>query len=226
MHRHPCTLLIKLLKVIYISPCISIKKKKSEVTQSCLTLCDPMDCSLPGSSVHSIFQTRVLVWVAISFSRRSSRLRDWTQVFHIAHRRFTVWVTREAISPCGIYLPVFPLTIEIFASLVAQRQRIHLPVQETRAWSLGLDDTLEREMATHYSILAWEIHRQRSLAGLHSINNNTETFMSWHLLYRNHSSYHFLSLNNEVLKVKSQYLFNSITLLSVQFSPHSLIICE
>ena len=73
-------------------------------------------------------------------------------------------------------------------------------------------------MATHYSILAWEIHRQRSLVGLHSINiNNTETFMSWHLLYRNHPSYHFLSLNNEVIKVKSQYLFNSITLLSVQF---------
>ena len=43
-----------------------------EVTQSCPTLCDPMDCSLPGSSVHGIFQARVLEWVAISFSRGSS----------------------------------------------------------------------------------------------------------------------------------------------------------
>ena len=43
-----------------------------EVAQSCQTLCDPMDCSLPGSSVHGIFQARVLEWVAISFSRRSS----------------------------------------------------------------------------------------------------------------------------------------------------------
>ena len=43
--------------------------KVSEVTQSCLTLCDPMDCSLPGSSIHGIFQGRVLEWVAISFSR-------------------------------------------------------------------------------------------------------------------------------------------------------------
>ena len=42
---------------------------ESEVAQSCLTLCDPMDCSLPGSSVHGIFQARVLKWVAISFSR-------------------------------------------------------------------------------------------------------------------------------------------------------------
>ena len=39
-----------------------------KVTQSCLTLCDPMDCSLPGSSVHGILQARVLEWVAISFS--------------------------------------------------------------------------------------------------------------------------------------------------------------
>ena len=43
-------------------------KSKSEVTQSCLTLCDPMDCSLPGSSVHGIFQVRVLEWGAIAFS--------------------------------------------------------------------------------------------------------------------------------------------------------------
>ena len=46
------------------------------VTQSCLTLCDPMDCSLPGSSVHGFLQARILEWVAIPFSRRSSQLRD------------------------------------------------------------------------------------------------------------------------------------------------------
>ena len=43
-------------------------KSESEVTQSCLTLSDPMDCSLPGSSVHGIFQARVLEWGAIAFS--------------------------------------------------------------------------------------------------------------------------------------------------------------
>ena len=45
--------------------------RRSEVAQSCLTLCDPMDFSLPGSSVHGIFQARMLDWVAISFSRES-----------------------------------------------------------------------------------------------------------------------------------------------------------
>ena len=44
---------------------------ESDVVQSCLTLCDPMDYSLPGSSVHGIFQARVLEWAAISFSRES-----------------------------------------------------------------------------------------------------------------------------------------------------------
>ena len=68
----------------------------SEVAQSCLTLCNPINCSLPGSSIHGIFQARVLEWVAISFSRGSSQPRDWTQVSHIACRRFTIWATREA----------------------------------------------------------------------------------------------------------------------------------
>ena len=49
-------------------------------TQSCPILCDPMDCSPPGSSVHGIFQARILEWVAISSSRGSSRPRDQTHV--------------------------------------------------------------------------------------------------------------------------------------------------
>ena len=49
---------------------------ESEVAQSCPTLCDPVDCSLPSSSVHGIFQARILEWVATSFSRRSSQPRD------------------------------------------------------------------------------------------------------------------------------------------------------
>ena len=65
-------------------------ESESEVAQSCPTLCDPMDCSLPGSSLQGILLARVLEWVAISFSRGSSRPRDRTQVFHIAGRRFNL----------------------------------------------------------------------------------------------------------------------------------------
>ena len=68
-----------------------------------------MDCSLPGASVHVIFQARVLEWVAISFSRGSSQPRDQTQVSHIAGRHFTLWATRESwiliISPNKNYSP-------------------------------------------------------------------------------------------------------------------------
>ena len=70
--------------------------KWSEVTQSSPTLCEPMDYSPPGSSVHGIFQARILEWVAISFSRGSSQPRDRTQLSHSAGRHFNLWATREA----------------------------------------------------------------------------------------------------------------------------------
>ena len=66
------------------------------VTQSSPTLCDHMDCSPPGSSVHEILQARILESVAIPFSRGSSQPRDWTWISCIAGRFFTVWATREA----------------------------------------------------------------------------------------------------------------------------------
>ena len=67
------------------------KWSEALVAHSCLTLCDPMDCSPPGSSVLGIFQARILEWVAISFSRGSSRPRDQTQVSSTAGRFFTDW---------------------------------------------------------------------------------------------------------------------------------------
>ena len=59
-------------------------KVKVLVIQSCLTLCDPTDCSPPGSSVHGILKARILEWVAIPSSRGSSQPRDRTQVSCIA----------------------------------------------------------------------------------------------------------------------------------------------
>ena len=66
--------------------------------QLCLTLCNPMDCSPPGPSIHGILQTRILEWVAIPFSRGSSRPRDRTWVSHLAGTFFTIWATTEAQS--------------------------------------------------------------------------------------------------------------------------------
>ena len=71
-------------------------KVKGLVAQSCSTLCKPMDCSLPGSSVHGILQAQILEWVAMPSSRGSSQPRDQTQVSHISGRFFTVWAPRES----------------------------------------------------------------------------------------------------------------------------------
>ena len=69
------------------------------VTKSCLTLCKPMDCSPPGSTVYEISQARILEWVAFSFSRTSSQPRDWIHVSRTDRQIFFYnWATREALN--------------------------------------------------------------------------------------------------------------------------------
>ena len=76
----------------------------AKLLQSCLTLCDPMDCSPPVSSVHGVLQARILEWIAISFSRGSSQPRDRTHISHVSC--ICRWVpsstTREA--PISVWL--------------------------------------------------------------------------------------------------------------------------
>ena len=77
--------------------------KWSVVTELCSTLCNPLDCSLPGSSVQGIFQARILEWVAIPFSRAFPQPRDRSQVSCIAVRFFTIWyISTISISPLHI----------------------------------------------------------------------------------------------------------------------------
>ena len=72
---------------LYIYTCVSVCQKlaiwhlsEGKVAQLCPTLCNPMDCSLPGSSVHGILQAKILEWVSVPFSKESSQPRDQTQV--------------------------------------------------------------------------------------------------------------------------------------------------
>ena len=80
-----------------LSPCTTTEPTflKALVAQSCQSLCDSMDCSPTGSSVHGILQARILEWVAIPFSRGSSRPKDQTQVSCTEGRFFAVWATRK-----------------------------------------------------------------------------------------------------------------------------------
>ena len=77
--------------VVFFAPSgLCVKKDMCVlITQSCLTHCDPMNCSLPGSSVLGILQARILEWVAIFFSRGSSQPRDQTWISYFAGRFFT-----------------------------------------------------------------------------------------------------------------------------------------
>ena len=98
--------------------------------QSCLTLCDLMDCSPPGFSVHGISQARILEWVVIPFFRGSSWSRDRTWVSCIVGRFFSVWATREA--NCQRHLEFS----EYCEEAAADRLVITFPV--TVMWSIFL----------------------------------------------------------------------------------------
>ena len=89
-------LFILQMELVFIS--IYVVYIYTKKLQSCLTLCDPMDYSPPGSSVHGILQARTLEWVAMPSSRGSSQPRDQNQISCTAGGFFTVWGTREAHS--------------------------------------------------------------------------------------------------------------------------------
>ena len=154
------------------------------VAQLCLTLCDSMDCSPPRSSVHRILQARISEWVAMPSSRGTSQPRDQSQVSHVAGRFFTIWATRETRKWCGVagkqrktkkkkkkkknkkdIQELFKL-ICTFMGFPGGSMIQSLPAStRDRAQSLGREDPLEMEMATHSSIPAWEIPWMRSLMG-------------------------------------------------------------
>ena len=135
----------------------------SSVAQSCPTLWDPMDCSPPGSSIHEIFQARILEWVAISFSRGSFQSRDWTGVsciagkcfYHLSHQGSPIYCYRQWFIYMWFYCAVKNLPA----------------VQETQIQFLGWEDPLEKEMATHSSILAWKISWTEEPDGVQSMGS-------------------------------------------------------
>ena len=76
-------------EVCCVCVCVCAHTHARLVSQSC-PVCDPMDCSLSGSSLHGVLQARILEWVAIAFSRGSSQPRDQMQVSCIAGRWFII----------------------------------------------------------------------------------------------------------------------------------------
>ena len=105
------------------------------VTQACQTLCNPMNCSLPGSSVHGILQARILEWVVIPFFRGSSWPRNWSWVSHIAGRFFTIWATRKAPKILKIHAVVCLLKFENHVRWLTVKVDWHLGTSTVLPWS-------------------------------------------------------------------------------------------
>ena len=133
------------------------------VTQSCLTLREPMDCSPPGFSVCGILQARILEWVAISFSRGSSPPRDcidrWIQPKDQTHVScigsvFLTTETPQTTTACVANQIILKYYLSKVWSLPGGSDSKE---SACNAGSLGQEDPLEKGMATHSSILAWRI---------------------------------------------------------------------
>ena len=101
-----------------------------------------MDCSLPGSSVHGIFQAIVLEWIAIPFFRGSSQPRDRTQVSRIIDRCFTVWATREVLSKRSQTQKATPCTIPcVWHSRKGKSKGTENIRMAAKGWRWGLTGT-------------------------------------------------------------------------------------
>ena len=122
-------------------------KSESEVAQSCPTRSDPMDCSLPGSSAHGIFQARVLEWGAIAFSDTPS---------YNNNNNISITYAATLETPSTILSTLHSVN-PFKASLIAQLVKNPPAMRETWVQSLGWEDPLEKGKATHSSILAWRI---------------------------------------------------------------------
>ena len=141
-------------------------------TQWHLTLCDPMDCSLPGSSVHGVFQVRLPEQFTISYSKASYPLRDRTHVSCVSY------VSRQTLYHCATWeaLSILHMIYYFIDTILwngdlpsGSAVRNLYAVQETRVQSLGWEDPLKKEMTIHSSNLAWKISWTEEPGGQQSL---------------------------------------------------------
>ena len=184
------------------------------VTQSRLTLCDPLDCNLPSSSVHGIFQARILEWVAIPFSRGSSWPRDQTRiscVSCIAGGFLTLWATGEAL--CQWYIPfkriilLPPIDCQLSSETFMPGERVgaeKISPKELRTLSFWERVNINADCVWAFASLAsyikWasfsvSLYIRPLDAPLHTfVRRNSACFWHlashlWHLLLLNHSTW-------------------------------------
>ena len=144
----------------FLLQCMKVKSE-SEVAHSCPTLSNLVDCSLPGSSAHGIFQARVLEWGAIAFSKDPSENHQFSSSPQKGNGGKSS-KTGSSLNGNQIrgHTLIFLLQFHDSSprtSLVAQTVKRLPTMRETQVQSLGQEDPLQKGMATHSSTLAWKI---------------------------------------------------------------------
>ena len=170
----------------------------AKLLQSCPPLCNPMDCSLPASSVHGILQANVLQWVAIpspgDFPNPGIKLMSLTSPT-LAGGFLTTRATWEATcsSACRysshydiMYYDLWQIFTEHLLCVLHHAKCLYTTCFNT-IQSLGQQDPLEKEMATHSSTLAWKIplteeHGRLQSMGLQRVRHDWATSLSLHFL--------------------------------------------
>ena len=140
---------------------------KVSVTQSCLTLCNPMDCCPPGSSVHGILQARILEWVAIPFSRGSSR--PWNRT----------WVSCTADSfpsePPGKQLVSWLVVFECAGSLVLREGPLWLQRAEETPYGRAPASAAAASLAAEHGLPELQLTRLAALQHVGSFRTREQT---------------------------------------------------
>ena len=152
--------------------------------QLCPTLCNTMDCSLPGSSVYRTFQARILKLVAISYSRGSSRPRDWTHVSCIScigRQILNYWVAWEALSIyTSLIFYLFGLIIIERSMLQVCFMMVNLSISPWSSFSFGMD--LKLFICFFKKSIYWEkiqIYRKAGrIINIHHLDSTLDTFLS------------------------------------------------
>ena len=168
-------------KKSYDKPCVL-------VAQSCLTLCNPMYCSLSGSSIYGILQARILEWIAVPLSRASSWPRDWTQVSCIAGRFFTIWATGKILTNLDSILKSRDNTLPTKVSVV-KAMAFPAVMYRYASWTIK---KAERQRIDAFELWCWRLLRVPWTAR----RSNQSILEEFNLEY---------SLERLVLKLKLQY---------------------